>query len=240
MASIFEREPIFSHERPWVLTAPCNHARQYKEMLHTTELLPPGKTPPPSKKLAVQWYYMTYHKVDWHEYVKSGKKLSDTTIKTLTAYPSRFLPNAKMMARSNVLRSSGSRTAPSRCSQTTFARSARCITRIMLIASTSASAGDMTQTDRIAEAVTIGVGTPMVDWDATGTTNTTSNQNVVTAMVEAIVRRDATTANAGQRWRKGHGRKATTKRANVMTAIDATCTINLRKSMRTILMLNSD
>ena len=55
-------------------------------MLRITELLPPGETPPLSKKLAVQWYYMTYHHVDHAEYVKSGKKLLGETIKTFLAY----------------------------------------------------------------------------------------------------------------------------------------------------------
>jgi hypothetical protein len=55
-------------------------------MLRITELLPPGETPPPSEKLAVQWYYMTYHRADRHEYVKSGKKLADETIESLSAY----------------------------------------------------------------------------------------------------------------------------------------------------------
>ncbi len=34
----------------------------------------------------LQWYYMTYHCADCTEYVKSGKKMSDETVKTLTAY----------------------------------------------------------------------------------------------------------------------------------------------------------
>ncbi len=55
-------------------------------MLCITELLPLGETPPLSDKLAVQWYYMIYHYADWHEYVKSGKKLSDKMIKMLMAY----------------------------------------------------------------------------------------------------------------------------------------------------------
>jgi hypothetical protein len=53
-----------------LLTVPRDHARQFKEMLCITELLPPGKMPPPSDKLTVQWYYMTYHKADQHKYVK--------------------------------------------------------------------------------------------------------------------------------------------------------------------------
>jgi hypothetical protein len=59
-----------------LLTAPRNHARQFKEMLFIVEFLPPGETPPPSDKLAVQWYYMTYH--------KSEKVNMDDVVKQLT------------------------------------------------------------------------------------------------------------------------------------------------------------
>jgi hypothetical protein len=59
-----------------LLTPPREHARRYKEMLRITEQLPPGEKQPPSKKLVLQWYYMTYHNSDRTEYVKSGKKLS--------------------------------------------------------------------------------------------------------------------------------------------------------------------
>ena len=69
-----------------LLTAPRDHAHRFKEMLRITKLLPPGETPPPSNKLVVQWYYMTYHKADRTKYVKSGKKLADDTIETLSAY----------------------------------------------------------------------------------------------------------------------------------------------------------
>jgi hypothetical protein len=69
-----------------LLTPPREHARRYKEMLRITEQLPPGKKQPPSEKLALQWYYMTYHCSDCTEYVKSGKKLSAETIKSLTEY----------------------------------------------------------------------------------------------------------------------------------------------------------
>ena len=68
-----------------LLMAPRDHARHFKEMLHIAELLPPGKMPLPSKKLAVQWYYMTYQRTDRAEYIKSGKKLSDETIEMLSA-----------------------------------------------------------------------------------------------------------------------------------------------------------
>jgi hypothetical protein len=68
------------------LTPPPDHARQFKEMLCIAKNLPPGETPPPSKKLVLQWYYMAYHQADRFQYVKSGKKLSAKTIETLTAY----------------------------------------------------------------------------------------------------------------------------------------------------------
>ena len=69
-----------------LLMVPRDHARRFKEMLRIAELLPPGGTPLPSEKLAVQWYYMTYHRADRAEYVKSGKKLDDEMIETLSAY----------------------------------------------------------------------------------------------------------------------------------------------------------
>jgi hypothetical protein len=39
-----------------LLTPPREHTRQFKEMLRIAELLPAGKTPTPSEKLALQWY----------------------------------------------------------------------------------------------------------------------------------------------------------------------------------------
>ena len=55
-------------------------------MLRIAEQLPPGKKQPPSKKLALQRYYMTYHCSDCAEYVKSRKMLYNETIKSLTEY----------------------------------------------------------------------------------------------------------------------------------------------------------
>jgi hypothetical protein len=69
-----------------LLTPLREHARCYKEMLRITKQLPPGEKQPPSKKLALQWYYMTYHRSDRTKYVKSRKKLSAETIKSLTEY----------------------------------------------------------------------------------------------------------------------------------------------------------
>jgi hypothetical protein len=55
-------------------------------MLRIAKLLPAGETPTPSEKLALQWYYMTYHRADRAEHVKSGKKLASERIKSLTNY----------------------------------------------------------------------------------------------------------------------------------------------------------
>ncbi len=68
------------------MTPPREYARRYKEMLHITGQLPPGEKQPPSEKLALQWYYMTYHRLDRAKYVKSRKKLARETIKSLTEY----------------------------------------------------------------------------------------------------------------------------------------------------------
>jgi hypothetical protein len=46
----------------------------------------PGKQHPPSKKLVVQWYYMSYHCSDHTEYVKSSKSLCDEILESLMAY----------------------------------------------------------------------------------------------------------------------------------------------------------
>jgi hypothetical protein len=59
-----------------LLTPPREHVRRYKEMLRIAEQLPPGEKQPPSEKLAIQWYYMTYHRADRVEYAKSGKNLT--------------------------------------------------------------------------------------------------------------------------------------------------------------------
>ncbi len=67
------------------MTPPREHARRYKEMLRIAEQLPPGEKQPPSEKLALHWYYMTYHQLDQAKYIKSGKKLASETIKSLTA-----------------------------------------------------------------------------------------------------------------------------------------------------------
>ena len=57
------------------LMPPRKHLRHFKVMLHVAELLPTGKKLPLSKRLALQWYYMTYHHADCIKYIKSSTKI---------------------------------------------------------------------------------------------------------------------------------------------------------------------
>ncbi len=50
------------------------------------ELLPAGNINTPSAKLQVEWFYMTFHKTDRVEYVRSGRKLREENLQTLTKY----------------------------------------------------------------------------------------------------------------------------------------------------------
>ncbi len=87
----------------------------------------------------------------------------------------------------------------------TFVRNARRATQITHVARhASASAGNMTGADRIAEAATIdettiGAVTHTVDWDAMDVANTTINLIAATATVEAIAGRNARATNMERR-----------------------------------------
>jgi hypothetical protein len=47
-----------------LLTSPRVHSHRFKEMLRIAKLLPTGDIQKPSDGLALQWYYMSYHKKD--------------------------------------------------------------------------------------------------------------------------------------------------------------------------------
>ena len=55
-------------------------------MLRIAETLPAGDIPKPSDVLALQWYYMSYHKSDREKFVLCGKTLEDATVDTVTAF----------------------------------------------------------------------------------------------------------------------------------------------------------
>jgi hypothetical protein len=59
-----------------LLTLPRLHLHHFKEMLHIAKLPPAGDIPKPSDKLALQWYYMSYHKSDHKKFVLSRKRLT--------------------------------------------------------------------------------------------------------------------------------------------------------------------
>ena len=69
-----------------LLTSPLDHLHRFQEMLRISELLPAGDIPPPNAALQVEWFYMSFHKSDRSEYVRSGRKLSDETLDSLAEY----------------------------------------------------------------------------------------------------------------------------------------------------------
>ncbi len=88
-------------------------------MLRIAELLPPDESQLPSDKLALQWYYMTYHHADRAEYAKIGKRLADETIETLTACFQLLFAQHKKTVRWNAPRLIDFVTTPSRRWRTT-------------------------------------------------------------------------------------------------------------------------
>ncbi len=59
------------------MTSPNDHLRRLREMVCTSELLPPGNIANLSNELLVQWLYMSYHHTDRQRFVESGKRLED-------------------------------------------------------------------------------------------------------------------------------------------------------------------
>jgi hypothetical protein len=56
-------------------------------MLCLAELLPEGDIEKPSASLSVEWFsYMTFHRSDQAEYVRSGLKLCEESLKSLAEY----------------------------------------------------------------------------------------------------------------------------------------------------------
>jgi hypothetical protein len=69
-----------------LVTRPINHLHQWEELLRVVEPLPASDIVIPSAKLQAKWFYMTFHKTDHVEYVRSGRKLREETLQTLTEY----------------------------------------------------------------------------------------------------------------------------------------------------------
>jgi len=62
------------------------HAQRFKEMLRIAEILPAGDIPKPLDALALQWYYMSYHKSDRKKFILGGKTLKDATVEMVTKF----------------------------------------------------------------------------------------------------------------------------------------------------------
>ena len=89
-----------------LVTPPRLHAQQFKEMLRIAEILPAGNIPKPSDALALQWYYMLYHKSDRKKFILGGKTLKDATVKMVTKFFKLFKSRKSSAVCSTVRRSS--------------------------------------------------------------------------------------------------------------------------------------
>ena len=69
-----------------LLTLPHVHTQWFKEMLRIAALLPAGDFPEPNKSLALEWYYMSYHKRDREKYVLAKTTLEGATIESVTLF----------------------------------------------------------------------------------------------------------------------------------------------------------
>ena len=69
-----------------LLTPPRVHTHRLKEMLHIAALLPAGNIPEPNESLALEWYYMLYHKSDREKYVLAKMTLEGAMIESVTLF----------------------------------------------------------------------------------------------------------------------------------------------------------
>ena len=69
-----------------LLTLPRVHSHHFKEMLYIAKLLLVGDIPKPSDELALQWYYMSYHKSNRKKFDLNRKMLKDETIESITTF----------------------------------------------------------------------------------------------------------------------------------------------------------
>jgi hypothetical protein len=69
-----------------LVTISIKHLHQWEEMLHVLGLLPAGNIKTPSASLQVEWFYMTFHKLDCTEYMQYGQKLCNNTLQNLAEY----------------------------------------------------------------------------------------------------------------------------------------------------------
>ena len=66
-----------------LMMTPMDHLHRFQEMLRISERLPAGNIPVPNAALQVEWLYMSYHKSDHAEFVRSGNKLNVETLRNV-------------------------------------------------------------------------------------------------------------------------------------------------------------
>jgi hypothetical protein len=69
-----------------LMTFPRMHARRVKEMLQIAKALPAGNWPKPLEALALEWFYMSFHKNDCNKFVTSGRKINTKTFELVTEF----------------------------------------------------------------------------------------------------------------------------------------------------------
>jgi hypothetical protein len=67
-------------------TSAIKHRHRFDELLRVAELLPAGDIAMPNESLTLEWFYMTFHKSERHQFITSGRRLVDKTIKSVTEY----------------------------------------------------------------------------------------------------------------------------------------------------------
>jgi hypothetical protein len=72
--------------RKALVMKPLDHLHRWEEMLRVAELIPEGDLKKPATSLSVEWFYMTFHRTDRAEYVRSGRKLREEMLKLLAEY----------------------------------------------------------------------------------------------------------------------------------------------------------
>ena len=69
-----------------ILVSSMDHLHWFKEMLRILQMLPEGDIPTPNAVLQVEWFYMSFHRTDCAEYLRSGRKHCNETLATLADY----------------------------------------------------------------------------------------------------------------------------------------------------------
>jgi hypothetical protein len=69
-----------------LVTLAIEHRHRFDELFFVADLLPAGDIEMPNKSLALEWFYMAFHKSKRNQFVASGQQLVDETIESVTKY----------------------------------------------------------------------------------------------------------------------------------------------------------